>query len=73
MEYENLFEMASDSKPAMDEEAIETSIVNPMAHGLPEGYWFSSREEDNDGSLIYEFITGEGEGPKIQIKVINNA
>jgi len=72
MEFENLFERAADSKPAMDEEAIEESIVNPMAHGLPEGYWFSSKEEE-DGNLIYEFITGEGEGPKIQIRVMNDA
>ena len=73
MEFENLFEMASDSKPVMDEESIEENIINPMAHGLPDGYWFSSREEDNGGNLIYEFITGEGEGPKIQIKVMNDA
>ena len=72
MEFENLYEQASDSQPAMDEDAIEENIVNPMAHALPEGYWFSSKEED-DGALIYEFITGEGEGPKIQIRVMNDA
>lgn len=69
MEFENLFEMAAESRPAMDEKAIEESIVNPMARGLPEGYWYSSKSGDNDGNLIYEFITGEGEGPKIEIHV----
>jgi hypothetical protein len=68
MEFENLFERAVDSKPAMDEEAIEEGIVNPMAHGLPEGYWFSEKREEND-ALVYEFITGEGEGPKVEIHV----
>ena len=72
MGYENLYEQVSDSTPAMDEEAIEENIVNPMARALPEGYWFSSKEEDQ-GTLIYEFITGEGEGPKIQIRVTNDA
>jgi len=73
MEFENLFEQAADSKPAMDEKDIEERIVNPLARALPEGYWYSSKEDGEDGSLIYEFITGEGEGPKIQIRVMDNA
>lgn len=70
MEFENLYEQTADSKPAMDEDAIEENIVNPMAHSLPSGYWFSEKREDNDGNLIYEFITGEGEGPKVMIHVV---
>lgn len=73
MDFENLFEKTADSSPGMDEEQIELSIINPMAHGLPEGYWFSEKREDEDGNLIYEFITIEGEGPKIMIHVVSDA
>jgi hypothetical protein len=69
MEFENLYEQTVESKSAMDEELIEEKIVNPMTHGLPSGYWFSAKSEEN-GHLIYEFITGEGEGPKIEIHVV---
>jgi hypothetical protein len=71
MDFENLFEIASESQPQMDEGVIEETIVNPMAQGLPEGYWFSEKREDEGGNLVYEFITTNG--PTIMIHVVTNA
>ena len=68
MEFENLFEMAADSKPAMDEEAMEDEIINPMLRSLEGRYWHTETLEDHDGNLNYELISTDG--PKIIVKLI---
>lgn len=70
MEFERLFEETSDSGSTMDEESIELEIVNPIAEAMPEGYWYASKDEDESGNLIYEFLSNKG--PRVEIRIEMN-